>query len=61
MAIERALKHRERLAALISAGTGISEIKRVLGFNYAALYDMIRLLRLPRPVDQRTRRPRRAP
>jgi len=61
MLVKRALQHRDRLEALISAGVGISEIRRVLGFEYAALYDMIRVLRLPWPIDQRTRRSRSAP
>jgi len=62
MPLQRAIQHREKLAALISRGVGISEIQRTLGLSYAALRDMIRLLDLPKPLDQRTQvvtRPRR--
>lgn len=56
MSLERAQEYRQRLEALITAGVGITEIRRTLGFGHAALYDMIRFLGLPKPVDQRTRR-----
>ena len=56
MPLQRAKEHRKRLEALISRGAGITEIQKTLGLGYAAIYDMIRLLDLPKPVDQRTQR-----
>jgi hypothetical protein len=53
---QRALEHREELEALISHGAGIIEIQKTLGVSYAAIRDMIRLLHLPKPLDQRTQR-----
>ena len=66
MSLQRTREHREELEALISRGVGIIEIQKTLGVSYAALRDMIRLLHLPKPLDQRTQRtglsasPRRA-
>jgi hypothetical protein len=56
MPLQRAIQHREKLAALISRGVGIIEIQKTLGLSYAAIRDMIRLLNLPKPVDHRTQR-----
>jgi hypothetical protein len=56
MPLQRANEYRERLEALISRGVGISEIQRTLGLSYAVIRDMIRLLHLPKPLDQRTLR-----
>lgn len=56
MSLQRAKEYREKLEALITRGVGIIEIQKTLGLSYAAVRDMIRLLHLPRPVDQRTRR-----
>jgi hypothetical protein len=56
MPLQRAIQHREKLAALISRGVGIIEIQKTLGLSYAAIRDMIRLLGLPKPVDHRTQR-----
>jgi hypothetical protein len=56
MPLHRANEHRQELEALISRGAGITEIQKTLGFSYATIYDMIRLLDLPKPVDQRTQR-----
>ena len=55
MPLRRADEYRAKLEALISAGMGMTEIQRALGLKYAAVYDMIRLLRLPKPVDTRLR------
>lgn len=54
MPLPRAREHREQLEALISRGVGITEIQRTLGLSYATIRDMIRLLHLPKPLDQRT-------
>ena len=56
MPLQRAKDHRAKLKALISRGVGITEIQKTLGLGYAAIYDMIRLLDLPKPVDKRTLR-----
>ena len=55
MSLRRAQEHQARLEALISAGVGMTEIQRALGLKYAAVYDMIRLLGLPKPADTRLR------
>jgi hypothetical protein len=56
MPLQRAKEHREKLEALISRGAGVTEIQKKLGLSYAAIRDMIRLLHLPKPLDQRTQR-----
>jgi hypothetical protein len=45
----RSNEHREKLDALISRGAGITEMQKTLGFSYATIYDMIRLLDFPMP------------
>jgi len=56
MPLQRAEEHRATLEALISRGVGITETQKTLGLSYAAIYDMIRLLHLPKPLDHRTGR-----
>ena len=55
VSLRRAQEHQAKLETLISAGVGMTEIQRALGLRYAAVYDMIRLLGLPKPADTRLR------
>ena len=61
MPLSRAEQYRASLESMIAAGLGITEIRKTLGFGYAAIYDMIRLLGLPKPIDHRWRHHRGRP